>query len=613
MTRTAGTTTFPEYILTVTSDGLVQFDGLRHTARKGRHTWNIQPNALQAISTRLTELNIFALPESLPGRDSDAATCSILVIYPNDESKQVTYALDAQSLPQGLRALDRMIEKEAAAHDAVGRTVQIAHDGKTIIQPRTWLYDPADPRQYHAFQIEGIAFLVGHPAALLADEMGLGKTIQAIGLINSVPTIKGVLIVCPASLKLNWRDELHHWIASHRDREITIIEGSTPLRGTIFVVSYEVLTRRHTEIASRHWDLVIGDESQKIKTRSAQRTRAFTSLKADRKLLMTGTPILNRPIELWTTLNYLDPSHWKSRLAFETRYCSGDRFTRQGEPNGASNLDELNKRLESTVMKRRRKEDVLTQLPPKTRQVIRLQCPDQQLMADERTACEAVLRRTQQLQEAVEQARLLTDTTEYHRAFLELERWHIMRLGELSTIRKRTGLAKLPDIILFLETALESGQVICFAYHREVLERLHEAFRKCSVLVYGKTPQEERHQNVAQFQNERSDVRLFLGGLTAAGTGITLTRSANVVFAELDWTPANISQAEDRAHRIGQKDNVLVQHLVMDGSIESFIAEKLIWKQTIIDRAIDGRSTTHDMDVDILSEAMLQYTDNQKR
>lgn len=437
---------------------------------------------------------------------------------------------------------------------------------------------------YRHFQKEAIAFMTRQKSTLLADEMGLGKTIEAIGVINATDPER-VLIVCPAFLRLNWKHELERWLIRFKDRPIELVDDKTyyKLRAKdsyIGIVSYTSLDKYHNVLSEIPWDVVIGDEAHKIKNPDSLQSRAFRKIKADRRILMTGTPILNRVSELWPMLDWLNPGQWDAgQETFASRWS---------HPEG---MDHLNRLLTDRIMLRRRKREVLKELPPKQRQVIEFPLDGilERAVKEEMRQCEALEARRLALEQAVEDAQLLKTDAEYRQALTNLREWRIQRRAALSKIRHATARSKEPFVTRQIKLLLENeGKVICFAYHRDIVERIAKHFGKSAVFMHGETSMKERDRLVRQFQTD-PETRLFVGGIGSSGQGITLTAASTVVFAELDWTPANLTQCEDRAHRIGQDaDSVLCQYLVADGSIDARLATYLVLKQDIIDRTIDG-------------------------
>lgn len=440
-------------------------------------------------------------------------------------------------------------------------------------------------KEYLPYQRAGIEIMVGEKNTLLGDDMGLGKTIQAIGLMNCIRP-KYTLIVCPATLKRNWYNEIRAWGTA--PWSIAIAEGKTFPEANIVIVNYDILARHKNLIHGRKWDLLILDEAQYIKNRKAQRTqlvcgsRHIPVIRAARKLALTGTPFLNRPIEIFNSLKLLDPNNYPTIFDFAKRYCDAKMTGFGWDFSGHSNLEELQKKLRSTVMIRRLKADVLKDLPAKRRQVIELD-PD--------TEGRKVLRMESKFALDMDYAVPQIDGTLDEDAFRKVVRF--MRGGspgafeEMSTIRRLNAVAKIPAVIEHLEDAIESsGKVVCFAHHKEVIAALYNHFGECAVVVAGDTPMKTRQVNVESFQKDPK-CKLFIGNLIAAGTGITLTAASHVVFAELSWVPGEVSQAEDRCHRIGQKESVLIQHLVLAGSIDAVMAKTIVAKQSIIEKALN--------------------------
>lgn len=458
-------------------------------------------------------------------------------------------------------------------------------------------YQPPCPQDktFLPYQRAGVQFMVERPGVLLADAMGLGKTIQAIGLINTTQP-ESVLIVCPASLKRNWVKELRAWCTLPKDRhpEIFIVEGRTPVRSpaSITVINYDILPWHIETLQAREWDLLILDECQYLKNKKANRTLKVTGgrktdrkkrtvefntpIRAKRKLALTGTPILNRPIELFPILHYLDPHGWPDQFSFALRYCAAKKSPFGWDFKGSSNLEELQEKLRGSIMIRRRKEDVLTDLPPKVRQIIELDLEGgKNILQKER--------------EAMPWAKGTTELSEldYRDVVKRMDEGAHFFFEEASAVRRLSAVAKIPAVIEHLKECLESsGKVVCFAHHKEVVEALVNEFGHCAVAIHGGTPLANRHEYVETFQKDPA-CKLFIGNIIAAGTGITLTAASHVVFAELSWVPGEVTQAEDRCHRIGQKDSVLVQHLVVAGSIDATMAKAIIYKQGLIDKALD--------------------------
>jgi SWI/SNF-related matrix-associated actin-dependent regulator 1 of chromatin subfamily A len=455
-----------------------------------------------------------------------------------------------------------------------------------------------DGLAYLPYQRAGIAYAMSRAATLIGDEMGLGKTIEAIGVINADPAIKSVLVICPASLKLNWRNELSRWLT--RPLSIGICNGVFPATEVV-IINFDILGKQRAAIDARQWDLLIVDEAHFLKNPKAQRTQAvygkwdrdeskrITPISARRRLFMTGTPIVNRPIELWPLIQNIRPEGLpRSWRDYAIRYCNGHQSRFGWDVSGASNLPELQQKLRSSIMVRRLKKDVLTELPPKRRQIIVLPAEGEAIAAvkAESAGYAAIEARLESARVVVELAKAGDDKAAYELAVAELRDLTNAAFTQISQLRHDTAVAKVPQVIEHLTEALDSDEkVVLMAHHHDVVDAIAEAFPGAAIIT-GEVAVNKRQAEVERFQNDPA-CRLFIGSIQAAGLGITLTAAAHVIFAELDWTPGNMTQAEDRCHRIGQRDNVLVQHLVLDGSLDARMAHTLVAKQEVIDRALD--------------------------
>lgn len=444
---------------------------------------------------------------------------------------------------------------------------------------------------YLPYQRAGISYAMNRPHVLIGDEMGLGKTIQGIGISNADPNAKRILVICPASLKLNWKREWLKWCV----KGLSVGVANTkhfPKTGVV-IVNFDIIKKLHTKLIAVAWDMVIIDECHKVKNPKALRTKyilgakattkrvtekidgreitkmvpvpAIPEIPAGRRVFLTGTPILNRPVELWSLVEKLDPKGLGANFfKFAIRYCNATRKKFGWDFSGNSNLDELQERLRSSFMVRRLKADVLKDLPAKRRQVILVE-PDakgRDLIQKEKVAYEN----------------------------LQMKEGDTIMLAEMSRARKDVAVYKAPFVIEHVQDMLEDdgiSKVIVFAHHKEVIDQLMAAFGNAAVKVDGRVNlTEDRQEAIDRFQTDPT-CKVFVGSIMAAGVGLTLTASSTVVFAELDWVPANVTQAEDRAHRIGQTAQVLIQHILLDESLDSNMVGKVIEKQAICDAALD--------------------------
>lgn len=425
------------------------------------------------------------------------------------------------------------------------------------------------------FQKAGVEYFQENRKILLADEMGLGKTIEIIATLNYLYELKEdvlpVLIVCPATLKYNWKKELNRWLVIDTKVKVLSPKDLEPVMG-INIINYAILAR--AKLHEKKWGVVIGDEGHFIKNQQSKRSSAFRKLAADTKVLATGTPMPNRADELFPLLNWLDEHAWPSRHRFEERYVN---------VSGPGKYVKLNRKLRSITMIRRKKIDVLKELPDKFRQVIEMRIDNSAIMTEEFKTWKTLQETRSKLRELQEREELLKNDEDFKRRMKLLRQEVFYRFNQLSRARHKTALAKLDYDISYIKNVVSQGKTICFGYHRDVLEKIHEIGD--SVLVLG--GMKNKDESIERFQSDPC-ITLFVGSFGAAGVGINLTSAENVVFVEEDWTPSVLTQAEDRAFRIGQKKNVYVQHLVAKGSIDAMMAQKCVDKQDAIDNILDN-------------------------
>jgi SWI/SNF-related matrix-associated actin-dependent regulator of chromatin subfamily A-like protein 1 len=411
----------------------------------------------------------------------------------------------------------------------------------------------------------------GAKGALLADEMGTGKTIVAIVAANTLG-FRRILVVCPAHLReMTWINEIRSWqTLGHLIIPIKAISQYDPtLLASItsgwVIINYDILQRR-PEIKARSWDLLICDESHWLKNFMARRTceifggkyngERIEPIPADKALLLSGTPFLNRPDELYTQISYLDPTNWPSFKSFIKQYYEDDarsddlrRVT--GQPR---NLDQLQQKLRSTIMVRQLKQDVFD-LPPKHYEV-------KWVDATELSGALLGWFRTKRRQIVIAHRKLRKA-----RSRAERREWR-ERLNELlENVRYEVGVAKFNEVLGYLMRCRQ--KTLVFAYHHEVIEGLATALRRAGHNVVTFTGRTRDSTAVVQRFQEDPSCLFFIGNVRAAGIGITLTAASHVVFAELDWTPAVHHQAEDRAHRIGQAQQVEVVYFILDDDLST--------------------------------------------
>jgi SWI/SNF-related matrix-associated actin-dependent regulator 1 of chromatin subfamily A len=435
----------------------------------------------------------------------------------------------------------------------------------------------------YPYQQEGVNYILARQGTLLCDEMGLGKTIQTIGVINALPHLRNILIVCPASMRIPWRRELEQWLTRPLSIGIVGVDqvpNELFARVNVVVINYDRLDTHQKLLHSRVWDLVTFDECHLLKTPEAKRSQAALKIQAARRLALSGTPIPNRPIEIYGVLSWLAPTLWpaKERFRFALRYCGAKQTAFGWDLGGASHLDELSAKLRSTLMLRRLKKDVLQTLPAKRRTIIELY-PGVDLAGLLENEWRA-------FREFTERGLVPED---YSAKVRSLKSARLKARDNLAIVRHQTALAKVPLVVEFVTEALRTGseKVVVFAHHRDVIQALDERLGRFHPvqLVGGMNPL-ARQRAIDQFHIDPM-TRVFIGNIRAAGIGIDLSNCSHCIFAELDWTPGIVSQAEDRCHRIGTKESVLVQHLVLAGSLDAVMARTLIAKQAVLSEVLE--------------------------
>ncbi len=425
-----------------------------------------------------------------------------------------------------------------------------------------------------SFQMEGVAFLnKRHGRALIADSMGLGKTIQALAYLQLHHQLRPVIIVVPASLKLNWLKEIEAWM-DFENVHIISNKKTYSLQGkNIIIINYDIVTPWINDIIKINPEVIILDESHYLKNHKTLRSKAiFKICKNVKKIIaLSGTPIINRPIEFYNIINIIEPTLFPNRWAFARKFCAAKHNGFGWDFSGASNTDELHKLLTDTIMIRRLKEDVLSELPAKSISILQFEIDNNK---EYKFAVNNFLswvkeKEGEEKKERAERAKILV-------AFEKLKQLAVD--------------GKLKQCVKWVEDFLESDQkLIIFAVHKKVINFLMDHFKHIAVKLDGSNSSIQRQEAVDQFQNN-SKIRLFIGNIKAAGVGITLTAASNVCFFELPWTPAEVEQAADRCHRIGQKNSVNVYHLIAKDTIEESIINLINKKNKILTNILDDQN-----------------------
>lgn len=440
------------------------------------------------------------------------------------------------------------------------------------------------------FQKEDINWLLNKERAILGLDMGLGKSaIATIAAIES--SYKKILIVCPASLKLNWKKEIEIFVNSS---EISILgKKFTPAKFTI--TNYESLPKFLKEIEKHKFELVIGDEAHYCKNLQSKRTKNFTKIanKAKRVWLLTGTPIANKPIDFYSLLKICKHELGKNKQAYGEQFCGGVKTFFGWDFNGASNLKLLHVKTKNVLL-RRRKEDTL-ELPPKTRTPIYLELTNRK--GYDSAVTEYLLKKQNELEA---QLKLI----EYELTGSLKNKEYTDKLVELSVLRKFTALEKIKDRSLFelVDDIIDQRKkIVIFTNYLDVIDAVKEHYKDDCLTLDGRLSLEERNERIELFQSGKGP-SIVVCNLAIASVGLTLTKACVAIMNDLSWSPSVMMQAEDRIFRIGQDQSVDILYPVYDNSIESIMFDVLKEKIFNINQAIEGKTEGLSLTGDITSE-----------
>jgi SWI/SNF-related matrix-associated actin-dependent regulator of chromatin subfamily A-like protein 1 len=454
------------------------------------------------------------------------------------------------------------------------------------------------------YQCHGVEFLAARRIAFLFDGMGLGKSAQAIRAADAI-SARRLLIICPAIARTNWARELGKFgVLPRKVQAIASAAEAIKPDADVVIVNYELAAKPaiRRKLLARRFDVLIADEAQALKSRTARRTRVVYGprcdgqggliARAERVWLLAGTPMPNHAGELWTHLSALLPEavtvggRQLTHPEFLERYCALQHTQYGPRVVGNRNTTELRRAIEPHVL-RRRVEDVLPDLPA-VRWTTVVVDPGEalaELQAAEAGAQLVPLRTV--LEAATARAELAAGATADRDALIE--RTLRTESVALARLRRLTGIAKAKATVELLRDELASGalaKVVVFAHHREVLRIVAAGLGRFGVVAIDGDTSPRRQQAIDRFQTEPA-TRVFLGQITAASTAITLTAASHVVFAEASWVPADNLQAAKRCHRIGQVRPVLVRFISLAGSLDEAITAVLRRKTRLLAELID--------------------------
>jgi SNF2 family DNA or RNA helicase len=419
------------------------------------------------------------------------------------------------------------------------------------------------------YQKAGVAYAGSVGRCLIADQMGLGKTVEAIASLEYRDAFPAI-IVCPASLKENWKREINKWLPH---RSVNILSGKGNIANVdVNIVNYDIIGRFVEPIMHLKPMGLVLDESHYVKTSKTKRTEAVRDIakkvpQSGTVLLLSGTPVTNRPEELVSQLEILGMlSRFGGKWAFLKRYTNAYHNGFGWDTKGASNLNELNMKLRQNCYIRRTKDEVLKELPAKTRNVVHVE-PSGKGYAEYRKA-EGDL-----LAFLAENGYRASDTAE-----------HLRR----TTVLKRLAAdAKMESVIEWIDSFLEScdRKLVVFAHNVAIVDYL--AGKYGNLRVSGQDSMEDRQHAVDSFQKDPK-ARVIVLNLQAGGVGLTLTAGSDVCFVQQGWTPGEHDQAEDRCHRIGQQNSVQAWYLIGVNTIDEDIYDLIDAKRAVVDAVTEG-------------------------
>jgi len=442
----------------------------------------------------------------------------------------------------------------------------VAYEGSTQLElPGGKLYP---------FQAVGVSYLeISNGCCMLADEPGLGKSLQLLAFISK-NNFQSTLVVTPASITFNWAKEAFQWLANLygeelfsvvrnckdkikckvNDVEVSILNGgivSEHALGKITIISYSLLNKWVSILKKHRWDCVVADEAHLLKNHLTKRAKLFNEIAqtCSRRVLITGTPIPNKPEDSWSLLNIIDSETWSNRKQFKKRYNTDDKEI----------LQELHERLKGHVWIRRLKKDVLKELPEKISHDVYLNISDR--------AIEAYKNLEYEVGTFIAHKGHLLATDSFARG---------QALGHIVKLRSSLGIAKTEAALQWLRNLLESvNKVVIFAHHERVVDAI--SYELNALTIKGATLAADRLEIVNKFQTD-PNVRTIVCSILASGTGITLTAASHVVFVEQSWRAGDMEQASDRIHRIGQLEKAIVWNLYAINTFDEAMKEVIDYK-----------------------------------
>ena len=435
--------------------------------------------------------------------------------------------------------------------------------------------------------------------ALLADEQGLGKTIQVLAWCKKHPELRPIIVVCPAIVKWVWKSQAQ----KHVGIRSTILSGRKPLKTgfhshhPLIIINYDILQYWGKYLRKLKPKVILIDESHKIKNPSAGRTKAVRKLckKVPHVIAIGGTPLTNKPVELFPTLNILFPKKFGNFFQFARKYSHPKKRRWGWDFSKTRNLDKLHARLKRLCMIRRLKKKVMKGMPPKKRLVIPLEISNRK-----------------EYQHAEEDFIRWLSKRSYRQSRRAKKAIELVKVGHLKRLAAEL---KLPAVYDWIDNFLESTdeKLVVFVLHKKIMASLRERYSKISVHIDGSVSTKKRKSAIRAFRN-KSRIRILFGQSDAIGVGTDGLQKvcSNGVFVEIGWTPADIGQPEDRLHRIGQKYRVHITILVARKTIEERLCKIIQHKQRILNETLDGSGDDDGNKLDIYKELLRQLRRRQR-
>ncbi|TBU03674.1 SNF2-like putative regulator of chromatin protein [Hamiltosporidium magnivora] len=425
------------------------------------------------------------------------------------------------------------------------------------------------------FQMQGVNFALNRKGKiLLADDMGLGKTIQALAIAYYYKLEWPLLIIAPASLLYNWAESINTFLKM----ESTIIRKMSDFGEKISIISYDQASKNSDLILKLKHQVIIVDECHYLKSQQSKRTVNLLPIiqNSTRSILLSGTPAMSRPLELFSIISAIDKFIFPKFYEYGKRYCNGRKVGHWYDYKGSSNLEELNYLLNKTFMLRRTKDCVLNELPNKFRRHVILNLDDSKTENKDSTSLNKILNENKKnLDEN------LTEVSD-----------------NIMTLYCEAGKLKANKVIEYLSCLIEKQiKFVVFAHHGFMIEQISKFLEETGInfiRIDGKTPVNHRQQLVNKYQNN-ANITVALLGLTACASGLTLTEGKAVVFSELYWNPGTMLQAEDRIHRIGQKDSVDIHYLIGKNTIDEYVWPKILKKLNVLESLGIGTNDLKDI------------------